>query len=123
MSILGLIHGVLSLYGLVQGWEYIIWLVVALISIIALIVKVQHRVFLNGFLMGLGITLLTGLPQAFFLDMYLEANPAYVDQLDPDRNYAVFILTFIPVFGSGYGLLIGTLGLVIKRLSGPKKGD
>ena len=118
ISTLGLLHGVLSLYGMVQGWEYIIWIVLGLLSIGMLVQKVREKILLHGILIGLGITLFTGLPQSFFLDTYLNANPDYSKGLDPNQNYSLFILAFIPVLGSIYGLLIGSMSLGLKRLTG-----
>jgi len=121
ISILGLLHGVLSLFGIVRGWEQTIWIVFGLLSIISIVWKVKTNFFLHGLLMGLGITIFTGLPQSFFLDTYLNANPDIREQLDPTKNYSLFVLAFIPVFGSVYGLLIGIISLGIKRLTKNKR--
>ncbi len=112
ISMFGLAHGILSLFGLVQGWEMTIWISLALLSVVILVIKVNSKIFLNGLLAGLGITLFTGLPQSLFLDTYLVANPQYAEDLDSERNYSLFILWFIPVFGSIYGSLIGFISLV-----------
>ncbi len=114
ISSLGLIHGVLSLFGLVQGWEMIIWSSIAIISM-ALVARLKTNIFLNGILMGLGVTLFTGLPQSIFLNTYLLNNPEYAEALDPGRNYALFILLFIPIFGSVYGLIIGLISWILHR--------
>ncbi len=114
-SALGLAHGMLSLFGLVQGWEAVVWLGAAVIAITLSGIS-SNSPFLHGLLMGLSITLFTGLTQGLFIDLYLQSNPMYQEGLDPNQDYRIFVFRFIPVFGSIYGAVIGGLSWALHRV-------
>ncbi|MEQ8302934.1 MAG: hypothetical protein RIB47_06055 [Cyclobacteriaceae bacterium] len=114
-SCLGLVHGILSLFGIVQGWETVGWLSAAVVAITLSGIS-SGAPFLHGLLMGLCITLFTGLTQGLFIDLYLQSNPMYKEGLDPNQDYRMFVFRFIPVFGSIYGAVIGGLSWALHRV-------
>ncbi len=113
---LGLIHGIISLFGFVHGFEYHIWVLLSLFFVSWIVVKAKNQIFLMGFLIGLAISIGTGLVQGIFLETYLLNNPDYSEQLDPKINYRLFTLTFMLVFGAIYGAVIGSISLAINKV-------
>ena len=103
---IAIVHGVLSVLGLSQGYEYYFWLAAILAGGILLEIESYKGLWISSFVMGFMITTGTGIPQALFIETYFLNNPEYVELgnklLIGPRLY---ILLTIPVFSAILGLL------------------
>lgn len=116
-TVIALFHGILSVLGLSQGYEYHFWLVAILVGILLIAVKKTERPLLNSILMGVLIASGTGIPQVLFLDTYFLNNPEYaelVNQLPITPRLYTFLM--IPVFGVVIGLILSGTILLIRKI-------
>ncbi len=112
---LGLIHGIASLFGIVQGFEYFIWIAIAVICVFWISGPSNKWIFWSGLFSGLAVAIGTGLAQGLFLDTYLQNNPEYAQRLDDQTNYRLFTLLFMFVFGTIYGIIIGAISIALHQ--------
>lgn len=115
-SMPGLLHGVLSIFGMVEGWEVLLWSIFGIYAVFSTVTTYNEKIFLHGLLTGLAITLWTGWIQALFLDMYLKNNPDYLSLMNDGFNYRLFTWLFTPVFGILYGSAIGGLSIAARKV-------
>lgn len=75
LASLGLLVGVLSLFGLWPVWaEFLVWLVVGAAWVTVLHFRVHSRYFLHGFVTAFAGGMLAVLTQVAFMSMYVQNN-------------------------------------------------
>lgn len=116
---LGLIMGLLSLFGLTRGIEPFLWLLIALGSAWWLTKTVPTRMFLHGLLAGLLMGFGNSVMQSLFLDSYLASNPESAEgfqQIPGGFSPRLFVLLAGAIVGTVYGLFLGLVTLLAVRL-------
>lgn len=112
LSLIGILMGAASLFGLTRGIELYLWIVIALITAVVVARTSNQKQFLHGFLSGTGMGIANGIMQALFLPLYLFHNPEAANQVNQNSFGflpEVFIFLFSPVIGMMYGTVVGGL--------------
>lgn len=127
LSVFGVLMGGASVFGFTQGIEWLLWLIIALISAFLMARSLQTRFFASAFLTGLLMSLLNGLTQSVFFQTYLAHNVPVAEgfqQFQEGLNPRVFVLFSSVVIGSIYGALIGLLTLLGRKfIKFPESGS
>jgi hypothetical protein len=124
LSLLGLIVGVGSIFGLIPtGWETGVWAVIALVCAGVLAARAPGKLFLHGFLTGFIAGVLSTLCQALFVNQYMAHNARAADVLathPAGLSPAVFVVLAAPIWAVLLGLVIGLLAWIGGRFARPK---
>lgn len=115
---LGLLMGVLSLFGYTQNIEFFLWVLFTFISAAALSKQAKNRLFLHGLLVGFLWGVLNAGTQALFVDLYLANNPksaAAFAVVEAMSTVSIILLTG-PTVGLFAGLVLGVLALLTKKV-------
>ena len=111
LSIFGLAMGIASVLGFVPPrFEWLYWLIIALISAFVVAKKAAAKLFLHGFLVGLIGGIIAPILAALFFSTYLANNPSYAEQFQKmpvGMNPVVYQLILAPFIAAVYGLVLG----------------
>jgi hypothetical protein len=111
--------GVASLFGLTQGIEWLLWLLIAVCSAIVIAARERTRRFGTGFLAGLLDGIGNSIVQFFFFDVYLRNNPQVsgtFDQIPAGPDPALLVLLSGAFIGLLYGVSVGLLSLLAGKV-------
>lgn len=123
LTLFGVAMGLLSVYGYTQSYEWVYWLVIALISG-AVIAKVTDRlIFVKSVVLGIFMGIFAGIIQSAMFDTYLENNPNSLDgfkdiPMSLEPQYVVLFTA--PFIGIAFGLLIGLIAILIDKFTGKR---
>ena len=123
LTLFGVAMGLASVFGYTQSFEWIYWIIIALISG-AVIAKVADRqIFVKSVVVGLFMGIFTGVIQAAMFDTYLANNPKSLDgfkeiPLSLEPQYVVLFTA--PFIGIAFGLIIGLIAILIDKFTGKK---
>ncbi|REJ81935.1 MAG: hypothetical protein DWQ44_13540 [Bacteroidetes bacterium] len=117
LSMLGLLIGMLSLFGFTGKAEPFLWLGCILIAVLVLVKKLKYKIFLHALIIGLMWGVLNALVQFLNFEMYLDNNPQYRDSFNEVSfmEPVYFVLISGPIYGLASGTLIGILALFAKK--------
>ncbi|MCB0721309.1 MAG: hypothetical protein KDC42_03300 [Ignavibacteriae bacterium] len=118
LSLFGILMGVLNVYGVTSGLEWILWLVIALISAFVIEKTSERLLVTQGFLVGFLDSLFNGLVTAIFWEKYLLNNPNVLERLsEMPENLApeFFIIIASVLIGMVYGLFIGLVVFLTRK--------
>ncbi|HRI86540.1 MAG TPA: hypothetical protein PK536_13940 [Ignavibacteria bacterium] len=119
LSLFGLLMGILSVFGLIpNGFELIPWIIIAVLSALAISKKTDKLIFTHAVIAGLFMGILTSVIQAVFFDTLLKNNPDTLDGFKeiPTAMEPQYVLLFTgPFIGIIFGLVIGLLAAVFKK--------
>jgi hypothetical protein len=126
LSLFGILMGLLSLFGLTHGIEWILWLIIAVISAAVLAKKVQTRLFVSGFLVGVCDGVFNSIIQSLFFGTYLLNNPQVAEQIDQipagiDGRF--FSLLAGPFIGLIFGLVVGLLAVIARKVTNKRSAE
>lgn len=111
--------GILSIFGLIpNGFELIPWIIIAVLSALAISKKTDKLIFTHAVIAGLFMGILTSVIQAVFFDTLLKNNPDTLDGFKeiPTAMEPQYVLLFTgPFIGIIFGLVIGLLAVVFKK--------
>jgi len=117
-SLFGIAMGAASLFGLTQGIEWLLWLVIALICAFVFAQKLETGHFLAALMAGLFMSVLNGLIQAAFFDMYLSNNTMTAErfqQIPGGVDARIFVLIASVIIGAVYGSVMGLFALLARK--------
>ena len=129
LSLFGILMGVLNVFGLTGGLEWLLWLIIALISAVVIEKSAPKLHVTSGFLVGFLDSLFSGIIVAFFWERYLLQNPDVLNRLAqmPEGLAPEFFMLIASVLiGFVYGLFIGLVVFLIrktKKRSAPAAGN
>jgi hypothetical protein len=129
LSLFGILMGVLNVFGLTGGLEWLLWLIIALISAVVIEKSAPKLHVTSGFLVGFLDSLFSGIIVAFFWERYLLQNPDVLERLAqmPEGLAPEFFMLIASVLiGFVYGLFIGLVVFLIrktKKRSAPAAGN
>ena|SRR5688572_5954999 len=118
LSLFGILMGVLSVFGLTGGLEWLLWLIIALISAVVIERSAPKLHVTSGFLVGFLDSLFSGIIVAFFWERYLLQNPDVLNRLAemPEGLAPEFFMIIASVLiGFIYGLFIGLVVFLIRK--------
>lgn len=125
LSSVAILLGAATSFGLTQGLEWVLWVVIALFSAFLIAKRAPRRPVLNGFLVGLLCGILSAATQSLLFDSYIANNPSAAERLsrismglDPRS----FILASGVIIGLAAGALFGVLALLASKLEGRSSG-
>jgi len=122
LSLVAILMGAATSFGLTQNLEWVLWVVIALFSAYLIAKRARQRPMVNGFLVGLLCGILNSATESLLFDSYIANNPRAAERLakismgiDP----MAFILLSGTIIGLAAGVLFGVLALLASRLEGP----
>jgi hypothetical protein len=110
--------GILSVLGVIEGYEPFIWPLLGIVCAWLISRSVQKR-FAHGFLTGLIGGTVAPLIQALFLSTYLANNPRATEdlrQLPPGFSAQLLFFLLVPVIAMLSGLALGFLAWLAGKL-------
>ena len=123
LTLFGVAMGLASVYGYTEKFEWIYWIVIAVISG-AVIAKIADRqIFVKSVVVGLFMGIFAGIIQAAMFDTYLANNPKSLDgfkeiPLSLEPQYVVLFTA--PFIGIAFGLIIGLIAILFDKFTGKR---
>ena len=114
MSLIGLVMGIASIFGLSGWFEYVIWIVIAGAAATALAFNVQEKIGAHAFAVGFLSLVLLSLCRFMFFSTYVENNETTVAR--PQLLAEAFMMSIAG------GILLAIFGAVARRFI-PATGD
>jgi hypothetical protein len=118
LSLFGVVMGIASLFGISQGVEWILWIIIAFASAFILSVNVTNKFFAHALFIGLLDGIYPSVIQLAFFDTYILNNPQLLEgfqQLPATVEPRLFVLVIGPFIGIVYGLFIGLITRIIEK--------
>lgn len=119
LSLFGILMGLNSVFGIIKNVEWILWLVIAIISAYVLNKRTTKLLVTHAVVTGLFMGVLNAIIQSSLFDSYLANNP----EIEGFKQWPItvepqyFLLMAGPFAGIIYGLIIGLFALIIKKIS------
>ncbi len=123
LTLFGIVMGFASVFGLTQNYEFIYWLIIAVISGIVIAKVADRQIFTKGVVVGLFMGIFNAVIQAAMFDTYLQRNPESLDgfkRLPMTLEPQYVILFSGPFIGILYGIVIGLIAFLIDKITGKK---
>lgn len=123
LTLFGVAMGLASVYGYTQSYEWVYWLVIALISGAVIARVADRQIFVKSVVVGLFMGIFAGVIQAAMFDTYLANNPRSLDGLKqiPMSLEPQYVLLFTgPFIGIVFGLFIGLIAILFDKFTGKK---
>ena len=121
LALFGVAMGAASLMGWTQGIEWVLWLVIFVVSAWFIARKAASRHLLHGFMVGLLNGIIHAIIQAAFINTYLANNVQMAEQfgnIPGGLPPLLFVLLSGPFIGVVSGAIVGLLALVMVKLVG-----
>jgi Na+/serine symporter len=113
-------NGVCSVFGLIRGFEWVLWLVITVFAAVTIAKKALSKYFLHGFLLGLIGGAVSCLIQGLLFDTYLARNPDFADrmtQMPAGMDARTLVFPLIPIGGLFTGLVLGLFAWIASRIT------
>lgn len=123
LAVSGAAMGVASVFGLTQGIELYLWIVIALVVAVIVARKVRHRQFLNGFWVGIIGGAASPLIQVALWTTYINYNPELArefEQVPAAFDPRTFVLAASPLIAAFSGVVQGALAWTAGKMLGEK---
>jgi hypothetical protein len=120
LSLLGVVVGLVSVFGFMGGQIWVLWLCVAAFCAWQFARKTRRYLFLHGFYLGIFVGVCASWVQAIFLPTYLSNNPRMAETLGnlPHNLHPSFLLLIMgPIVGTVSGIVIGLFAIIAGRIS------
>ena len=123
LSLFGILMGLNSVFGIVKNIEWLLWLIIAIVSAYILNKQTKKLLVTHAVITGLFMGILNAIIQSSLFDMYLANNP----EIEGFKQWPItiepqdFLLMAGPFMGIVYGLVIGLFALLIKKISKKRK--
>lgn len=115
----GLAMGAASVRGYTTKIEPMLWVLIAVVSIIVIAKFGASHPFWHGFLAGLLMGTFNSIMQSVFFTQYLATHPQaaqFRDQIPGGLSMHIFFLVIGPVIGAIYGTVIGLLSMLATKI-------
>lgn len=119
LSIFGIIMGLLSVYGISKGFiEFALWMVIAVISALAIERTTRDKLVTHGFLVGFLDGLFHGIVVSILADTYFMNRPEVLElymQMGETIPVRFFPIIASVLTGIVYGLFIGLIVYLTRK--------
>ena len=111
--------GFLSVFGVIPDFEWLMWLVIAIVSGYVLNKQTKKLLFTNAVVTGIIMGVFNAVIQSVLFDTYLLTDPQIegLSQWPTTIEPQYFLLIAGPFIGIVYGLVIGLFALIFKKIS------
>lgn len=119
LSGFGVAMGMASIFGLIGGNEALFWLIIGIFSAVWIALRVQHKYFIHGLIVGILWGLVASIIQVAFFQTYLTNNPESAKQMEQvpgSLNPRFFILMLAPIIGLVTGVILGALSWIAAKV-------
>jgi len=105
-------------FDFIKGMEWLLWLLITIMSAYVLYKQTDRLLFTHAVLTGIIMGIFNTIVQAAFFDKYLENTPKIegIPQWPITIEPQHFLLMVGPFIGIIYGLIIGLFALIIKKV-------
>ena len=119
LSLFAILMGFNSVFGIIQNIEWVLWLVIAIVSGYVLVRNTKKLLFTHAVVTGIIMGVFNAVIQSALFDTYLLNDPQIegLSQWPTTIEPQYFLLIAGPFIGIVYGLLIGLFALIIKKIS------
>ena len=119
LSLFAILMGFLSVFGVIPDFEWLMWLVIAIVSGYVLNKQTKKLLFTHAVVTGIIMGVFNAVIQSVLFDTYLLNDPQIegLSQWPATIEPQYFLLIAGPFIGIVYGLLIGLFALIIKKIS------
>lgn len=119
LSLFGVVMGIASILGWVEGWEPFLWPLIGITCAILIAKRASARHFLHGFMVGLIGGGIAPLMQALFFDTYVANSRAFAESLSklpPGFSPRVFFFLLVPIIALISAGLLGFMSWLAARI-------
>jgi cellobiose-specific phosphotransferase system component IIC len=118
LSLFAILMGFISIFGIIQNLEWLLWLLIAIVSGYVLAQKTRNLLFTHAVSTGIIMGIFNAIVQSALFDTYLLNNPQIegLSQWPTAIEPQYFILIAGPFIGIVYGLVIGLFALITKKV-------
>lgn len=112
--------GFAAVNGLLSNLELIYWLFIYLVCGLVLAKTSRQKYFLNGFVLGVCISIIASLIQILFFDEYLLNNSEVnteLNKLPSSAEPKTFFIMIAPIIGLISGLALGVFTVAFRWLT------
>ncbi|MFC2092330.1 hypothetical protein ACFLSV_00380 [Bacteroidota bacterium] len=119
LSLFAILMGFLSVFGVIPDFEWLMWLVIAIVSGYVLNKQTKKLLFTNAVVTGIIMGVFNAVIQSVLFDTYLLTDPQIegLSQWPTTIEPQYFLLIAGPFIGIVYGLVIGLFALIFKKIS------
>lgn len=119
LSLFAILMGVLSVFGVIPDFEWLMWLVIAIVSGYVLNKQTKKLLFTHAVVTGIIMGVFNAVIQSVLFDTYLLTDPQIegLSQWPTTIEPQYFLLIAGPFIGIVYGLVIGLFALIFKKIS------
>lgn len=120
LSLLGVVVGLVSVFGLMGSQIWLLWLCVAAFCAWQFARNTRRYLFLHGFYLGIFVGICASWVQAIFLPTYVSNNPRMAEtfnNLPHSLNPALVLLIMGPIVGTVSGVVIGLLAIIAGKIT------
>ncbi|QQS35788.1 MAG: hypothetical protein IPM56_16330 [Ignavibacteriales bacterium] len=115
----GILMGAAGVLGLLGKYELIIWLPVFMVCAFILAKFLTAKFFVNGFVLGFLLAVLSSAIQVIFFDHYINNNPQLksgFEKLPSPGDAKIFFIMMAPLIGLLSGITLGVFTTAFKKL-------
>ena len=119
LSLFAILMGFLSVFGVIPDFEWLMWLVIAIVSGYVLNKQTKKLLFTHAVVTGIIMGVFNAVIQSVLFDTYLLTDPQIegLSQWPTTIEPQYFLLIAGPFIGIVYGLVIGLFALIFKKIS------
>ncbi|MBC8486991.1 MAG: hypothetical protein H8D45_13260 [Bacteroidetes bacterium] len=119
LSLFAILMGFLSVFGIIPDFEWLMWLVIAIVSGYVLNKQTKKLLFTHAVVTGIIMGVFNAVIQSVLFDTYLLTDPQIegLSQWPTTIEPQYFLLIAGPFIGIVYGLVIGLFALIFKKIS------
>ena len=119
LSLFAILMGFLSVFGIIPDFEWLMWLVIAIVSGYVLNKQTKKLLFTHAVVTGIIMGVFNAVIQSVLFDTYLLTDPQIegLSQWPTTIEPQYFLLIAGPFIGIVYGFVIGLFALIMKKIS------
>ena len=120
LLLFGVLMGFAAVKGLLSNLELMYWLFIYLVCGLVLAKTSSQKYFLNGFVLGICISIVASLIQILFFDEYLLNNSEVnmeLNKLPSSSEPKTFFIMIAPIIGLISGLVLGVFTVAFRWLT------
>lgn len=119
LSLFAILMGFNSVYGVIPDFEWLMWLLIAIVSGYVLNKQTKKLLFTHAVVTGIIMGVFNAVIQSALFDTYLlnDSQIEGLSQWPTTIEPQYFLLISGPFIGIAYGFVIGLFALIMKKIS------